>query len=105
MATLRSPRVRRSAGDITQVRPLRYRRGSACGVGVVDVNLVSIFQGAHKGLRFIRFIYHATNMLAFCEKALVVAIGRAYVEDDLDEAIARFPPRPPLPARQETVES
>lgn len=55
-----------------------------------------LFEQRIAGNTLIISSFHISNISAFCEKALIVDNGVFSIVDDLDEAVDRYPPRPPI---------
>jgi capsular polysaccharide transport system ATP-binding protein len=55
-----------------------------------------LFEQRIAGNTLIISSFHISNISAFCEKALIVDNGVISIVDDLDEAVDRYPPRPPI---------
>jgi ABC-type polysaccharide/polyol phosphate transport system ATPase subunit len=54
-----------------------------------------LFQERVAGRTLIISSLHISNIFAFCEKALIVDNGVISIVDELEEAVDRYPPRPP----------
>jgi capsular polysaccharide transport system ATP-binding protein len=56
-----------------------------------------LFEQRTAGRTLIISSFHASNFVSFCEKALIVDDGAIWIEDGLEDAMTRYPPRPPAP--------
>jgi len=60
-----------------------------------------LFEQRTTGRTLIISSFHPSNFVTFCEKALIVDGGAIWIEDELDDAMTRYPPRPPVPETTE----